>query len=59
MDCSPQGSSVYVIFQARIWESIAISFSRESSEPRDKTHITCIADGFFAIWATREAHLKL
>ena len=31
MDCSPSGSSVHGIFQARILEWVAISFSRESS----------------------------
>ena len=40
MDCSPPGSSVQVIFQARIMEQVAISFSRESSWPRDRTHIS-------------------
>ena len=35
MDCSLPGSSVHEIFQARILEWVAISFSRRSSEPRD------------------------
>ena len=35
MDCSPPDSSVHGIFQARIQEWIAISFSRGSSWPRD------------------------
>ena len=35
VDCSPAGSSVHEIFQARILEWVAISFSRESSRPRD------------------------
>ena len=35
MDCSPPGSSVHEIFQARILEWVAISFSRGSSQPRD------------------------
>ena len=35
MDCSPPGSSVHGIFQARILEWVAISFSRGSSPPRD------------------------
>ena len=35
MDCSLPGSSVHEIFQARILERVAISFSRRSSEPRD------------------------
>ena len=37
MDCSPLGSSVYGILQARILEWVAISFSRGSSQPRDRT----------------------
>ena len=37
MDCSPPGSPVHGIFQARILELIAISFSRGSSQPRDQT----------------------
>ena len=36
MDCSPPGFFVYGISQARILEWIAISFSRESSQPRDR-----------------------
>ena len=35
MDCSPSGSFVYGILQARILEWVAISSSRESSQPRD------------------------
>jgi len=34
MDCSPPGSCVHEIFQARILEWVAISFSRGSSQPR-------------------------
>ena len=36
MDCSPQGSSVHEILQARILESVAILFSRGSSQLRDE-----------------------
>ena len=54
MDCSPSGSSVHRIFQARILEWVAISFSRGSSLPRNWTGISCIAGGFFTSWATRE-----
>ena len=43
MDCSPPGSSVQGIFQIRILEWVAISFSRGSSWPRDWTHISCIS----------------
>ena len=56
MDCSLPGSSVHGILQAKILEWVAISFSRESSWPRDRTWVLYIAAGFFTIWATREAH---
>ena len=55
MDCSPPGSSVHGIHQARILEWVAISFSRGSSQPRDWTRVSCIADKRFTIWVTREA----
>ena len=56
MDCSPPSSSVRgIIFQAKILEWVAISFSRGSSLPRDQTQVSCIADRFFTVWATREA----
>ena len=32
MDCSPPGSSVHGIFQARVWEWVAIAFSIEESD---------------------------
>ena len=47
MDCNLPGSSVHGIFQARIVEGIAISFSRGSSQPRDWTCVSCIENGFF------------
>ena len=47
MDCSLQGSSVYGILQARILEWVAIFSSRESSWPRDQTHVSCLTGGFF------------
>ena len=47
MDCSPPGSSLPGILQARILEWVAISSSRGSSWPKDRTHISCIAGGFF------------
>ena len=43
MDYNPQGSSIHGIFQARVLEWVAISFSRESSQPRDRTQVSCIA----------------
>ena len=59
MDCSPPGSSVHGIFQARILEWCAISFSRGSSQPRDQTQVLCTAGRSFTNWATREAWEKL
>ena len=55
MDCSLLGSSVHGIFQARVLEWVAISFSRGSSRPRDWTQVSCFAVRCFTIWATREA----
>ena len=55
MDCSPPGSSVHGILQARILQWVTIPFSRGSSWPRNWTQVSCIAGGFFAIWATTEA----
>ena len=55
MDCSPPGSSVHGILQARILKWVGIPFSRGSSWPRDQTRVSCIAGRFFTIWVTREA----
>ena len=46
-DCSPPGSSVHGILQARILEWLAMPSFRGSSGPRDPTRISCIAGGFF------------
>ena len=43
MDCSPPGSSVHGIFQARILLRVAISFSRGPSRPRDRTQVSGVA----------------
>ena len=43
MDCSPPGSSVHGNLQARILEEVAISHSRESSQPRDQTCVSCVS----------------
>ena len=50
MDCSSPGSSIHGILQARILEWVAISFSRGSSWPRDRTQVSCIAGRFFTDW---------
>ena len=52
MDYSLPGSLVHGIFQARVLEWVAISFSRGSSQPRNWTWGSSIAG--FTIWATRE-----
>ena len=49
MDCSPPGSSVHAILQARILEWVVISFSRKSSRPRDRTQVFRIAGRFFTV----------
>ena len=54
MEYSPPGCSVYGILQAKILEQVSITFSRESSQPRDRTQVSCIAGRFYTIWATRE-----
>ena len=46
---SPLGSSVHGILQARILEWVAISFSKGSSQPRDRTCVSRIACRFFTI----------
>ena len=43
MDCSPPGSCVHGMFQARILEQMATSYSRRSSQPRDWLHVSCIS----------------
>ena len=53
MDCSPAGSSVHGILQARVLEGVAMLSSRGSSQPKDRTQVSHIA--FFTIWATGEA----
>ena len=54
MDCSPLGSSVHGILQARILEWVVMPFSRESSQPGDWSWVFHFAGRFFTIWATRE-----
>ena len=41
MDCSLPGSSAHGIFQARILVWVAISYSRGSCWPRDRTQVSC------------------
>ena len=52
MDCSPPGSSVHGLFQARILEWVAIPFSRGSSQSRDRTWVYLHCRQFFTVRAT-------
>ena len=54
-NCSPPGSSVHGILQARILEWVDISFFRRSSRPRDQTWVSHIAGRHFNLWAIGEA----
>ena len=47
MDCSLPGSSVHATLQARIMEWVAITFSRVSSQPWDRTQVSCTASRWF------------
>ena len=58
MDCSPPGSSVHGILQARILEWVAIPFSRRSSWPRDRPRVSYIAGRFFTVCAMLEIRVK-
>ena len=53
MDCNLQRSSIHGIFQAKVLEWVAISFSRGSSQPRDQTWASHIVGRCFMIWATK------
>ena len=55
MDCSLPGSSVHGISQARILAWFAVPFSGGSSQPRDRTQVSCTAGRLSTVWAAREA----
>ena len=56
MDCSPLSSFVHEILQARILGEIAISFSKGSLSPSDRTWVSGIAGRFFTIQAIGKSH---
>ena len=58
MDCSLPRSSVHGISQATVLEWGAISFSRGSSRPRDRTQVSRVVGRRFTVWATKEALWK-
>ena len=55
--CDPMDYTVHGILQVRMLEWVAIPFSRGSSQPRDRTQVSCIAGGFFTSGDTRETQL--
>ena len=55
LDCSPPGSSVYRISQARILEWVVTSFFRGCSQSRDQILVSCIGRWILYHSATREA----
>ena len=62
MDCSPPGSSVHGILQARILEWVAVPSSRVSSWARDWTclfYISCIGRQVLYHWVTWETHVYM
>ena len=59
MDCSLPGYLVRGIYQARVLDWVAISFSRGSSQPRDQTRVSRTAGRCFTVWATRRHRLVL
>ena len=60
--CDPMDSSLHQappsmgFSRQEVLEWVAISFSRESSQPRDRTQVSHIVDRRFTIRATREVH---
>ena len=57
MDCSPPGSFLHGVLQARILEWVAVSYSRGSSRPRDQTQIAGIAGRLYHL--SHQVHLML
>ena len=59
MDCSPPGPSVHGISQVGTLEWVAISFFRESSWPRDQTHVSCLPGRFFTTEPSGKARRQI
>ena len=53
MDCSPPGSSVHGIPRQEYWSGFPFPITGESSQPRDRIRVSCIAGGFFTIRSCR------
>ena len=56
MGCSPPGSSVHGILQARVLECIAIPISSGSPQPRNPIQVSYVVGRFLTTWSTMEAH---
>ena len=52
--CNSTDYTVHGILQARILEWVAVPFSKGSSQPRDRTQVSCNAGRFLTSWATRK-----
>ena len=59
MDCSPPGSCVHGILQARVLEWFAMASPRRYSQPRDWTKVSCICRGILYHWTIREALMPM
>ena len=59
MDCSPPGSSVHGIFQARILEWLPFPSPEDLPWPRDRTQVSCLAGRLFITEPLRKATLFL
>ena len=57
MDCSPPGFSVHGDYPGKNTGVASHALLQRSSQPRNQTTDSCIAGGFFTIWATKEVHL--
>ena len=59
VDCSPSGFSVHGILQATILERVSMPSSRGSSQPRDRTQISCMGRQVFTTKSPGKPHLYL
>ena len=59
MDRGAWQITIHGILQAKILEWVAISFSGESSQPRNQTWVSCIVGRLFTNWTTRKAQEDL
>ena len=57
VESDSMGYTVHGILQARILEWVGFPFSRGSSQPRDRTQVSCIAGGYFTSWAATISYI--